>query len=107
MDSGKQETDNFFSQYGLEVVKENLEVGKTYPIFGAITRFCSEEIGDVRVELNYYITIIMRVPDQERLNLLKEHAFETGIFVAKVVSNSPIELECHTVIFGKRQGFNA
>jgi hypothetical protein len=50
----------------------------------------------------------MTIPDQEKIDLLKERAFEPGIFVSTVVNKEPkIVVDCSTVVFGKRQSFNA
>ena len=108
MESEKSPDTNLFEQLGLEVVQGTVEVGQTYPIFGAITRFLAESQGKIVAELNYHMHITMNVPDSERLELLKEHCFESGIFIARVLAKEPIiELECQTVIFGKKQGYHA
>ena len=108
MESEKSPDTNLFEQLGLEVVQGTVEVGQTYPIFGAITRFLAESQGKIVAELNYHMHITMNVPDSERLELLREHCFESGIFIARVLAKEPIiELECQTVIFGKKQGYHA
>lgn len=108
MNTEKNTAGDFFEQYGLRLVHGTLEVGKVYPVFGAITKFIDETLGSVIVELNYGLNVSMNVPDQERLEVLKKHAFESGIFVSKVIETDPcIHLECQTVIFGKSQSYNA
>lgn len=102
------EDSDLFSSLGLEVTSGEVEVGNVYPVFGAITRFIDETPGAVVAELNNHIIIKMNVPDETRLSVLRERAFETGIFISKVVEKDPsITLECQTVIFGKKQSYNA
>lgn len=99
---------NLFDQLGLEVAHGEVEVGSTYPIFGIITNFIDDTPGQVVAEINYNIRAHMSVPDAVKVNLLKERAFESGIFIAKVLKKEPqVEIECQTVIFGKKQAFNA
>lgn len=103
-----EESPNFFEKYGLEVCAGEVEIGKTYPIYGMITNLLDETPGHVVVELNYSIRANMAVPDIGKVELLKERAFETGIFVSTVTSkDNGIEVDCSTVVFGKRQGFSA
>lgn len=105
---GKSNGSDLFSQLGLEVVQGSVEIGRTYPVFGAITRFIDDTPGRVVAELNYSMHMLMNVPDMQKLDILKEHAFDSGIFVAKVIAKEPvIQLECQTVIFGKKQGYHA
>jgi hypothetical protein len=50
----------------------------------------------------------MTIPDVEKVELLKERAFEPGIFVSTVKAKDPkLEVDCSTVVFGKKQGFAA
>jgi hypothetical protein len=99
---------DFFEEYGLEVKSGSVEVGETYPIFGMITKVVSDAPGNVVVELNFNILARMNIPDTTRIETLKERAFESGIFVSTVTSKEPaVEVECQTIIFGRRQGFNA
>ena len=104
-----EQKENFFEKFGLEVTAGEVEIGQTYPIYGMITKFLSEESGAVIVELNFSIKANMTVPDMTKIELLKERAFEPGIFVATVVAkdDSGISVDCTTVVFGKRQEFAA
>lgn len=97
--------DNFLEKYGLEISSGEVEVGQTYPIFGVITDILEEKVdGTLLVELNYNIKAHMMVTDPEKVELLKLRAFESGIFVSKVLSKDDgVEVECSTVVFGKRQ----
>lgn len=97
-----------FEDLGLQVVQGDVEVGKTYPIFGMITRLIDETPGNVVVELNYSIVAKMTINEADRVELLKERAFESGIFVSTILTKEPaIEVDCQLVVFGKRQGFHA
>src|SRR5687767_9721388 len=99
---------NFFEEFGLEVSEGSVEVGRTYPIFGIITRLVDDTPGSVVVEINYNIRARMNVPDREKVEVLKERMFESGIFISTVMTKEPgIEVDCRLVIFGRRQAFNA
>lgn len=99
---------NFFEKFGLEVASGEVEIGNTYPIYGMITRLIDETPGNVVVELNFSITANMSIPEPEKIELLKQRAFEPGIFVSKIVTKDPgITVDCSTVVFGRRQEFNA
>lgn len=105
----KDQTD-LFAELGIAVEEGKIEVGKVYPIFGMITGIEEAEADGKRiiVEINNNITARMSLKSQDRLNLLKEKAFETGIFVAKVLQIEPrVEVDCQAVIFGRTQAFNA
>jgi hypothetical protein len=107
-DSNSKEP-NFFEKFGLEVANGEVEVGQTYPIYGMITEILKDEPGSVTVTLNFSITANMTIPDEKKVNLLKERAFEPGIFVSTVKSkeDGAIEVDCSTVVFGRKQGFHA
>lgn len=99
---------NFFEKFGLEVTTGEVEIGQTYPIYGMITKILNDTPGSVAVEINFSITANMAIPDKDKIELLKERAFEPGIFVSTVVSkDSGIRVDCSTVVFGKRQNFSA
>lgn len=99
---------NFFEKFGLEVATGEVEIGNTYPIYGMITKLIDETPGNVIVELNFSITANMSIPDEDKIELLKQRAFEPGIFVSRVVSKDDgITVDCSTVVFGRRQDFNA
>ena len=109
METAKPTEGNFFEQFGLELTSGDVEVGKTYPLFGMVTRFIdSEGSDDVKVEINHHIVAKMFINDPKKLELLKQRAFETGIFISTVVAKEPtLEVECQTVIFGRPQAFHA
>lgn len=99
---------NFFEKFGLEVTSGDVEIGQTYPIYGMITKLIDDTPGNVIVEINFSIRANMAIPDQEKVELLKQRAFEPGIFVSTVKSkDSGIHVDCSTVVFGRRQQFNA
>ena len=102
------QNENFFEKFGLEVNAGKVEEGETYPIYGMITKFIDDTPGNVIVEINYSIRAKLFVPDAKRVEVLKERAFEPGIFVSTIKQSKPsIEVSCTTVIFGKRQGADA
>lgn len=99
---------NFFEKFGLEVSSGEVEIGQTYPIYGMITKVIDDTPGGVVVELNFSIRANMTIPDQEKIELLKSRAFEPGIFVSTVTSKETgVIVDCSTVVFGRRQSFNA
>lgn len=103
-----QKAENFFEKFGLEVTSGEVEIGQTYPIYGMITKVLDETPGHVLVELNFSIEANMSIPDPSKIELLKERAFEPGIFVSTVRSKQDgIKVDCSTVVFGKRQKYNA
>lgn len=99
---------NFFEKFGLEVTSGDVEVGQTYPIYGMITKLIDDTPGNVIVEINFSIRANMAIPDQDKVELLKQRAFEPGIFVSTVKTKEPsLMVDCSTVVFGRRQQFNA
>lgn len=99
---------NFFEKFGLEVTSGEVEIGQTYPIYGMITKILDDTPGNVVVEINFSITANMAIPDSTKVEVLKERAFEPGIFVSTVRSKGEgIEVDCSTVVFGRKQNFNA
>lgn len=97
-----EETDNFFTKFGLELTEDIVEVGKTYPIYGMITEFYNDTPGKVEVQVNFKIRAKLNVFKLDQVELLKKRSLEPGIFVAKVLSNDDeLVVECSTVIFGK------
>lgn len=97
-------SEDFFEKYGLEIVNNNIEVGEVYPLYGIITKFLSEEVGNILVEINYSIEAKMSIDDLNKLNILKERAFEPAIFISKVVEKEPkIIVDCSTIVFGRKQ----
>ncbi len=99
---------NFFEKFGLEVSHGEVEVGKTYPIYGMITKILTAEVGNVVVELNFNIEAKMTIPDAAKIELLKERAFEPGIFVSTVITKEPgVKVDCSTVVFGKKAQYSA
>ena len=107
MDNNKEQ--NFFEKFGLEVASGEVEVGQSYPIYGMITKVLDETPGNVLVEINFSIEAQMTIPDAKKVELLKERAFEPGIFISTVTNKSDegIKVDCQTVVFGRRQKYSA
>ena len=102
------ESGDFFKRFGLEVKSGEVEVGKSYPIYGVITKFFNETPGEVEVELNYNIRAHLAVPSEDKVEILRQRAFEPGIFVSKIVSKDEgVTVDCSTVIFGKRPQYQS
>lgn len=97
-------SEDFFAEHGLKVEAGEVEVGGTYPIYGAITKLISEEPGNVIVELNYSIEAKLHVQDSAKMDIIRQRAFEPGIFISEVITKEPtITVNCSTVLFGKSQ----
>jgi hypothetical protein len=91
-------------ELGVQIGSSEVEVGETYPIFGVITGIEEEGDGNVVAIINHNIRAEMYISKEDRLNVLKSRAFESGIFVATVKQKDPeIVVECQAVIFGKSQ----
>lgn len=101
--------DTFFNKFSLKVENSDVEVGKTYPIYGMITKIINEVPGEVEVELNYSLIAKLNLNSADKVEAIKRHAFEPGIFVSTIVKKESevTEVDCHTVIFGKRKSFDA
>jgi len=105
---GENKDQNFFQKFGLEVQSGEVAVGSTYPIYGMITKMIDDTPGSVVVELNFSIRANMAIPDKDKVEILKQRAFEPGIFVSTVVSKDDgVCVDCSTVVFGRRQEFSA
>ena len=99
---------NFFEKFGLEISNGEVEIGQTYPIYGMITKILNDKPGAVLVEINFSIQANMAIPDADKIEILKQRAFEPGIFVSTVTKkDGGITVDCSTVVFGRRQEFSA
>lgn len=99
---------NFFEKFGLEIGQGEVKVGETYPIYGMITKFLDDTPGQVLVEINYSIKARMSIPTEEKVETLRERTFEPGIFISTIKSKEDgITVDCSTVVFGRRQSFDA
>ena len=110
MDSGNSNEQNFFEKHGLEVSNGEVEIGKTYPIYGMITKVLNDEPGHVIVEVNFSIEAKMQIPTEDKIEVLKRRAFEPGIFISTVTDKSDegkVSVDCQTVVFGKEQNSEA
>jgi hypothetical protein len=104
--NNESKTQNFFEKFGCEVQFGDVEVGTTYPLYGMITKILDDTPGHVVVEINFSIEATMTIPDAAKVELLKERAFEPGIFVSTVTGKDPkISVDCSTVVFGKKQAY--
>ena len=84
--------------------KSSLEIGKKIPILGYLSEIVSIEEDYSLIKINKNITARININSQEKLDLLKQYAFEKAVFVSTVLSTSPeVYVECETVIFGKKQ----
>lgn len=97
-------TDNLFDKLGVSVQYGEVEVGQIYPIYGVITQFVSEEPGNVVILVNKNIEMNLSVIESEKISILKERAFDPGIFVCTVKEiGDVIKCDCSTIVFGKKQ----
>jgi len=104
----RAEEKDFFEELGLKVAPGEVAVGQTYPLFGMITKVFDEQPGVLICELNFGIKANLFISDNEVRTTIRERIFESGIFVSTVVGKEPqVEVNCQTVVFGKRQQLNA
>lgn len=104
----RKNNEDLFSELGLAISEGKIEIGKVYPIFGMITEILDCSGTDVIVQINHQINARLKIKSAQRLEVLKQKAFESGIFVAKILELEPqIKVECQAVIFGRTQAFNA
>lgn len=88
----------------IEIGKQEVVVGGTYPIFGMITDIEQNESGAIYAQINYNIRAKLNRVDSTKLEFLRKKAFESGIFVSTVTSKGEnIEVDCKTIIFGQEQ----
>lgn len=109
-------TEDFFSKNGLEIKPGEVEVGKTYPIYGMVTDILEENENSTFVEINYNIRMKVSIDKtQNKLELIKSRSFEPGIFIALITKKHDsesdvkhfVEAECTTMVFGKRKEYEA
>ena len=87
----------------------DVEVGRSYPLYGMMTNFIDERPGRVVAELNHgQIVAEFAIFDKAAIERLKSRAFDPGIFVATVEQKFPqVRVSCSTVIFGTKSEFSA
>ena len=108
MSMEKAQEKDFFQELGLKVAPGEVAIGETYPLFGMITKVFEDLPGVLICELNFGIKANLFIADDYVRTTVKERIFESGIFVATVVNKDPlVEVNCQTVVFGKRQQLNA
>ncbi|MDD2942270.1 MAG: hypothetical protein PHC51_04805 [bacterium] len=94
--------DKLFDAFNLAVSATDVEVGKTYPIYGRITRILSDTPGCVIAEINNNMLLTMPIPNENGVTLLRQRCFDWGIFVAHITGRDEmVHGTCETVIFGK------
>jgi hypothetical protein len=94
---------DFFEKYGLTIQAEDVKVGSSYPLYGAITQILDQRLDTFTIEINGGLVLRCSIQDQESIDKIMERAFEPAIFVAEITSVDPVEGDCTTIIFGKRQ----
>ena len=104
---------NIIEKDGIVLARSAVEVGKTYPVYGMITAILDESLpsdgssGSLLIELNKSIRAHLKIRSESHLKEVKERLFESGIFVGQVLETSPqVEIDCKTVIFGKKRTFD-
>ena len=108
MDNLKRKDEAEHARPYLHVEHSRVEMGQTYPIFGMITGIIEEGAGELIVELNNSINVLLHISYPSRVLAIKQKAFETGIFVSTVLETTPrLLVECKMVIFGKSQAHQA
>lgn len=93
--------DNSFKS---EIVTKDPQIGETWPLYGAITKFISEIPNAIIVEINGNIRAQLNINTKTDVELLKEYAFEPAIFISTVTAKEKefTSVSCSTVIIGQR-----
>lgn len=94
---------DFFQKYGLTVEAADVEIGKFYPLYGAITQILDPRLESFTIEINGGLVLRCSIQDQDAIETIKQRAFEPAIFLAEITNTEPVEGDCSTIIFGKRQ----
>lgn len=85
----------------LNLRREDIEVGITYPICGMITEIVESTIHTMTVVVDHYFRLTLTLRDDDSKELIKRRAFEPAIFISTF--KSKYEADCETVVFGKEQ----
>jgi len=105
----------FLEKNELEIAYSEVEIGKTYPLFGMITDILETKLGfnsPVKCVINFNILVEMQGITEEKLLTLYDRSLETGIFITTIekcnkdADNKSIyqyEGICRTVVFGRKQ----
>jgi hypothetical protein len=100
----KSESSGIFDSLGMSVQYGQVEVGQTYPIYGAITEIKDTTPGQMIIIVNSNIELALTVSELDKVDLLKSRMFEPGIFITTIKTiGDIIKGECSTVVFGKRE----
>ncbi len=108
MSDDKKEEKNLFDEYGLQAAwadADSIKIGETYPIYGMITNIEKYEPDDFRVTINYNIHGKVFCQDPSKLEIVKERAFESAIFITKIedIRDGNFYGTIQTIVFGKKQ----
>jgi transcriptional regulator of NAD metabolism len=115
-ENGENKAPDFFEKFGLQLGQGQVEIGKTYPVYGMITAI--EEVREdfsVVAIINRNIRAILNIKSKENVDLLHNRVFEPGIFITtfdKILTpteENPVAFsgEVSTVVFGKAKGYDA
>lgn len=85
-------------QYKIE--HREVEIGKTYPLYGYITKIIDDTFENFTVEINNGISLKCTFTAGDCRAQIKERAFEPGIFVARITGLNPVKGECGSMVFG-------
>ena len=108
MDNLERKIENLLENGTVAVPDTSLVVGRTYPILGTITAIEPGSDGELVAIINKSIVAKIGVSDLKVIDVLKQRAFETGIFVCTITSTDPnLEVKCQAAIFGKNQSGHA
>jgi hypothetical protein len=103
MSDEKPETENLFDNLGLSLkFEDDIKLGEIYPIYGAITKILNDTPGKLVVLINDSVEAKLNVVHPDKIALIKNRAFDSGIFVCTITEIEPtIKAECSTIVFGK------
>lgn len=89
---------------GITVSGIAVNVGEKHFLFGIITKLEEHEDGSATCLLNNQVDLHLE-PNPQRLDVIKDRIFETGIFYSEItsISEEKIEANCMSVIYGRKQ----
>lgn len=95
--------DNLLNRLGMTLAYGEVEVGKTYPLYGMVTKIIDEKMDDFTIQVNHKIVLKCSIQDENFVNQIKERAFEPGIFIATITQTEPVSGDCSTIVFGRKK----
>ena len=92
----------------VNVSDSDIQVGKSYPLYGAITKIFHVSPRGVLVEFNHKLHLQLNITDKDAVERIKARAFDCGIFVTTITAvGEQFKGDCTQVIFGTPPEYSA